>query len=90
MSAFDSLTDLQKKIFKETAEEFGSDYRIQFHDVYSGRVMYGATTYGVSGDFQDLLVFMQLLGCKLTEQSEELIFAFRSDQLGKGMILYIR
>ncbi|QNH71532.1 hypothetical protein PP938_gp186 [Rhizobium phage AF3] len=80
-------TQKQKLIAEEVVNNEFFD-SLEFRDDYSGRGMYGDRTFGIVGEFDKLMVFLQVYGITLHEADEEPVFDFRMDSMGLQTIIY--
>jgi hypothetical protein len=66
---------------------------VSIRDDYSGRGMYGRSTYAIAGDFtmNDVIVAVATLFASGDAQDENLCpddFTFSQDQMGLGIVIY--
>jgi hypothetical protein len=50
--------------------------------------MYGDRTFGIVGEFDKLMTFLQIYGSALSEVDEEPVLDFCMDNMGQQMIIY--
>ncbi|AKE44655.1 hypothetical protein AU106_gp024 [Sinorhizobium phage phiM9] len=79
--------DKYKKIAQDVVDEWFFD-KLEFREDYSGRAMYGETTFGVVGDLNDIFTFMQVFGAQCNEEDLDPIMSFRVDSMGLQSIVY--
>lgn len=89
------MTTLQEQL-RDLCEDSGE---VEFRESYSGRSMYGATCVGIVGSAQDCMrVIGELIKqCKNNEgfdaefsfeDAVDTLFAFKTDSMGRDVILY--
>ncbi|QIG69684.1 hypothetical protein EVB81_115 [Rhizobium phage RHph_I46] len=77
----------QKLIAQEVVENEFFD-SLEFREDYGGRGMYGDRTFGIVGQFDRLMTFLQVYGSALNDAEEEPVMDFRMDNMGIDMIIY--
>lgn len=72
-----------------SALEEHCEVTVELRDDYSGRAMYGKTTYGISGDFgfSDVAIAWAH-ACREDEDLEPEDVGFGYDSMGLGIIIY--
>jgi len=85
------MTKRQAEFFKNAAEEVGLD--IEVRDEYSGRGMYGKTTYAIITD--SITDLIPALLCHAAYDYVDIVadglfdnFKLRQDSMGLGIVLY--
>ena len=72
------MKQIDAERIESAAQELGLDVTV--HPTYSGRGMYGAQTWAVSGDLEDVVDAMAEAGVRVS--------GHRRDQLGRGIVIY--
>ncbi|AIK68367.1 hypothetical protein P10VF_154 [Rhizobium phage vB_RleM_P10VF] len=82
------MTTKQHKLIAE--EVINNEFfdTLVFYDDYSGRSMYGEKSFGVVGQFDKLMTFLQVYGITCYEAALEPIADFRMDSMGNDTVIY--